>query len=165
MEIASAIGIGVISGLITGFATIVFGQVTRKMVLPWYNQFTYKGLIISGSWRVVPAGPDYRRDIVLELEQHANKVKGISTHILKNKEDEGDYVRTYKLDGEINDRLLTIVGRNIDTKRIGRYTLMVELIGDGQQMKGVISGYRSVKRAIEGTECTLERIKDSSVSS
>lgn len=158
MNNVDSILFGIISGLLTGFIAFGFSQVIQKIVLPWYLNLIYDGYNVEGTWKVMEGEPNLRRDITFTLQQKAGLVTGISTHVLKDKNQDGDYIKTYTLKGELKERFLTLTSRHVDRQRIGVGTVMIEIIGDGQKMEGCIAAYSSTVSRIVSFRCTAARI-------
>lgn len=151
---------GIISGLLVGFITVGSSLVYQRIILPWYLEVVYDGYNVEGTWRIVTTEPDIRRDITFRLYQKAGVVTGVSTHVLKDKNAEGDYIKKYELEGELNERFLSLRTRALDRKRIGVGTVMIEIVGDGQKMKGYTTSYSSGSSSIVSIKCTAVKVDE-----
>lgn len=158
MENYNSIIWGVVSGLTTAIIILWSTLIYKKMILPWYRNIIYKGYNVEGTWKVIKSEPPIRREIVFRLKQKASKITGTSTHTLKNKSSEGDYIKEYTLNGELNDRLLRLTTELNNKQRIGVGTVMIEIIGDGQKMKGWIAAYNSSTSGIDGFKCIAQKV-------
>jgi len=162
MTASQSIVLGVVSGLISGYALYILAALFRRIILPWYRNTIYKGLSISGTWQL--QSDDYqRRDITFQINQKADALRGLSTHVLREGQNDrlSERVRTYALDGTIHDRFVIITGRPIEASRIGAMTFLLEVLGDGTVMKGFGSGYSSSLMKIDSRPFAARRVKES----
>lgn len=159
MTITAGVILGVITGVVAGLLLHALTHVIRTIVIPWYRALVYEGVVISGTWYI--ESPEYhRRDVTVELEQRADSVSGVSTHVLRNGEKTADRVRAYKVTGHIRDRFLILTGRSTDPTRLGALALFFEIIGDGRKMQGVAAGYSSSQARIISITCVAKRIRE-----
>jgi len=161
MTASQSIVLGVISGLISGYLIYLLAVLFRRILFPWYRDAVYKGLNVSGTW-ILESDEYDRRDITFEINQKADDLTGISSHVLRAGQDEhlSERVRTYVLQGNLNDRFVTITGRPVETSRIGAMTFLFEVIGDGTVMKGYASGYSSSLMKIDSRPFVARRVKE-----
>jgi len=113
MTAQSTILLGVVSGLISGYAIYFLAAVFRRVVVPWYTEFIYGGIDIAGTW-VLESDSYDRRTITLELKQKAAELTGLSTHVLRESRtdvSDGERIRTYCISGNLNDRFVILTGR------------------------------------------------------
>jgi hypothetical protein len=160
MTPSQSIIIGVVSGLITGSLVFLLSQIIRKIIIPWYQEFIYSGIIVSGTWEVNTLEQKHHRKIIIELKQQAHKLTGISTHIAQDEAVPGDQIRTYILQGKIHNRFVSLTGESVDSKRLGAVSFLLEIVGDGQVMEGHGSAYSTVTSQITGGNCKFIRLKD-----
>lgn len=163
MGITESIIIGVVSGLITGFCALTLSQIFRKIVRPWYESLIYDGIKIEGTWHIEFTDPTHNRNVTFELNQKANTLTGISTHVLKDEKKSGDKIRTYQLSGRIRNRFIDLSGRSIDRTRVGVLTMLFEIIGDGQKMHGYITGYSTLDSELKSLYCVASRTSIASI--
>ena len=154
--------IGYVGNLLATLTGVAISLAIYKLLIPWYRTITYQGVDISGTW-TMSANPTHHRDVTWELRQKAATISGISTHVAHTSVATGDRVRTYRLEGRIVNRFLTVTGYPIDPRRMGCISYIVEILGDATKMVGQGSGYSTVECKMIGGECTLTRKTDSTV--
>ena len=154
--------LGYVGNLLATLTGVAISLAIYKLLIPWYRTITYQGVDISGSW-VMSANPTHHRDVTWELRQKAATISGISTHVAHTSVATADRVRTYRLEGRIVNRFLTVTGYPIDPRRMGCISYIVEILGDATKMVGQGSGYSTVECRVIGGECTLTRKTDSTV--
>jgi hypothetical protein len=147
---------GYVGNLLATITGVAVSLAIYKIFVPWYQEITYQGVDISGTWTMITT-PPHRRHITWELKQHAARISGISTHIAKEPTSAADRVRTYRLEGKIVNRFLTITGYPTDPRRMGCICYVVEILGDATKMAGYGAAYSSVKCKMIGGECVLTR--------
>jgi hypothetical protein len=153
---------GYVGNLLATLTGVAISLAIYKLLIPWYRTIAYQGVDISGTWSM-SANPTHRRDVTWELRQRAATVSGISTHVANTSVATADRVRTYRLEGRIVNRFLTVTGYPIDPRRMGCISYIVEILGDATKMVGQGSGYSTVECRMIGGECTLTRKTDSIV--
>jgi len=151
--------LGVISGIITSILIFGLAQIFMKIVIPWYRSIIYNGYKVDGTWEIIYASPSIRRNVSFALTQKASKISGISTHILKDRNMEGDYIKEYSLSGELKDGFMYLIVNHSDKKRIGIGTVMLKIIADGQKMEGWIAAYNSSTSNVKGFKCIAKKNK------
>lgn len=157
LPIGSSIFFGVVSGVMASALLLLLGLLYQRVLLPWYEDRVYHGIMVGGTWRVEHMSNSNRRDITIELVQRANRLIGASIHVATGDNVAGDRVRRYSLEGEIRDRFVYLRGVHSDPARIGANSFLFEVIGDGQTMQGFSSAYSSVQCRVLGGPCTLTR--------
>lgn len=148
----------IVTGLIVAAATLCISYVFNKIIVPWWRSLIYNGYRVDGNWRVSYTEPILRRKIIFRLVQKGSHICGVSTHTLKDEALEGDYIKQYRLKGEIKDGYLYLVGKHVDKTRLGLAVVMLRVISDGKKMKGWIAAYNSGTSQVEGFQCTTEKI-------
>jgi hypothetical protein len=157
-----AIFVGVISGIITTAVLVALSEVFRRIVLPWYQAITYRGIIIEGEWEIRSVIPDLAAQVAtLELRQQACALSGISTLVVAESPDRQsaryEAVRTFRLSGTINDRLVEISFRHRDVTRLGAGVWVLEVVGDGRRMKGFQCYYDVASERVDSFEVFAQR--------
>jgi hypothetical protein len=169
MTSESTILLGVVSGLLSGYAIYFLAVVFRRVVVPWYAQFIYRGIDISGTWLLNSDSYD-RRTITLELKQRAGELSGLSTHVLRegspnSDSSDSDRIRTYHIVGNLHDRFVILTGRPTQSTRIGALCFLLEIVGDGTTMMGVGTAYSSSLKRIDSRTFVVRRLGDTSTAS
>jgi len=152
--------IGVICGVITNILIFGITRIFAKAIIPWYRNFIYNGYNVEGTWEIVSTEPPSRRNTSFTLTQKAFKVSGTSTHIFKNENMEGDYIKEYSLSGELKNGFMYLVVNHLDKKRIGFGTVVWKIIEDGQKMEGWIAAYNSVSSDVKAIKCVAIKRKE-----
>jgi len=153
MNILQSLVLGTLGGLIATFLVFAFTSVFRRIVLPWYRQVVYRGIDISGVWKVKRT--PQTRSVSFEIFQKAHSIEGTGTIVTTL--DGANEIRSFKLDGTLSDRFLEFRMRHIDPKQLGIVVGIFEVIGDGNSMKGYLSGYKIRVGTIESDAVELER--------
>ena len=148
--------LGYFGSLLATLTGVAISLAIVKLLIPWYQAVTYQGVKISGTW-VMTTNPAHPRFITWEIEQRAAKISGISTHVASTPGVGGDKVRTYRLEGKITNRFLTVTGYPTDSRRMGCICYLFEIVGDGTKMTGWGCAYSTRELTMIGGECTLTR--------
>lgn len=135
--LTQSIFIGVASGVITSSLLFLIVQLFKKSFMPWFQQSIYQGVNISGKWQWIAEGYSKAQ---MELKQHAGKITGIYTIVTLCDSDK-ESIRTYSVSGEIVDRLIQLNLRNNNPAKLGAMAFLLEVVGDGSQLKGYCSSY------------------------
>jgi hypothetical protein len=154
--------LGYVGNLLATLTGVAISLAIYKLLIPWYRTITYQGVDISGTW-TMSANPTHHRDVTWEIRQKAATISGISTHVAHSSVATADRVRTYRLEGKIVNRFLTVTGYPIDPRRMGCISYILEILGDATKMVGQGAGYSTVECRVIGGECTLTRKTDSTV--
>lgn len=149
MTIMETVILGVVSGSITLFLLFLAAKVFNNSFIPWLQSIRYKGIDVSGSWHSIPEG--LNQIIEIELKQQASKLSGVATFVTKMEDSpynpkyrsnhHYEKIRTFSAAGNIHDRFVTLNLKNVDPKRLGVTTLVLEVCGDGRKTQGAISFY------------------------
>ena len=151
-----SLGMGVLSGVVASLIILFSASVVRGILLPWYRQFIYKGIDISGCWKAQrPTEPPPVRALTLELVQHAHSITG--TAIITATPQDVSTPRSFKLIGSLRDRFLEFRMQHVDKKQLGVVVGLFEVIGDGNTMNGVMVGYNIGTREINPSATILIR--------
>jgi hypothetical protein len=153
MDILQSVGVGTISGIVASAIVFGFTVVFQRMLLPWYRQFVYRGVNITGVWKATSASSN--RTLIFDLIQKAHSVEG-SVSIITAKDIPAS-IRSFTLAGTLSDRFLEFQMRHVDSKQLGIAVGLFEVIGDGNKMKGFLTGYKVKLYAIEADEVELTR--------
>ena len=114
---------------------------------------------IEGSWEVRFDEEDpHRRDITLELRQKGDRIWGTSRHVKKSDDIPGDTIRTYAQKGQIYNKFVHLNGKSPTPQRLLINSFLLEVVGDGQAMKGGVLAYSTVTGDIFSKRCTCVRI-------
>lgn len=129
--------LGILSGIFTSFLLYIGTKLFENTFLPWYLASRYKGIDISGNWKyIMPFKSGNVSTFLVEVEQKAEKIKcyvsETKTLVGSNKTE----MRIYEYDGSIQDRFVTLAGRDKNKASLGVYSFLLEVNGSGQEMNG-----------------------------
>ncbi len=142
MTTAETIFLGVVSGVLTSAAIIVFGQFFYRIFLPWYESITYKGVDISGEWTYKMEFPSGNKsNFFARFVQNGFVIKSTISESKTIVGLDKDEMRIFEYSGKLVDRFLTLTGRNTNKQSLGVYTFLLEIKGDGDYMEGSVSRY------------------------
>lgn len=134
-EIALAVLVGVISGLLSALLVLVGAKYWKAIMIPWYEDRVYKDVMIDGKWEATGKEHDETFSETLKVQQRAHHVSGEITYKNDNE------LIEYQFDGEFRNLILTprywVKGEsNLDR---GTFTLMLK--NNGQTLKGYYAWY------------------------
>ncbi|TSA17858.1 hypothetical protein D4R75_11965 [bacterium] len=136
MAFTESIVIGVVSGILTSACLLLFVQIFRNVVLPWYQSLVYSGLLIEGTW-IATKIPSSTQDVRLELKQKAHHIEGTATYVLNDTmASTSERIRNFRIAGSIRERFVIMTLQHTDRERIGVAAQLLEVTGDGRRMHG-----------------------------
>jgi hypothetical protein len=135
LDIITNIFIGVFAGIITSLLIWIIIVIIRRLVIPWYQQFVYRGIDLSGEWKSKHEyGRGTKVDQMIGIEQKGHKISG--TIISYNCVDKKEYTSHYTITGEIFDNYVDLEYKIKDKKFIGRGSMLLKVIEGGEKLKG-----------------------------
>jgi hypothetical protein len=139
-DITSTIFLSVVGGVLTSSVLFVCVRAFNQIVVPWYQDLVYRGINISGRWFCCERR--MFQEITFDLTQRASSIRGVATFVYKGETDhEFEDLRTFNVTGFVQDRFVHLVLKHKDTSRLGFINYLLESVGDGRRMQGVISFY------------------------
>lgn len=158
LDITSTIFLGIVGGVLTSAILFVCVRVFNNVVVPWYQDLVYRGIDLSGRWYCCDA--KLWQEITFDLTQKASSIYGSATFVNKGKTDhQFEDVRGFNVTGFSQDRFVHLVLKHKDKTRLGIITYLLESIGDGRRMKGVMSFYGVKGCRIDSSDQTIWREK------
>jgi hypothetical protein len=155
--------LSVLVGTLTGVAANLATAFVTNVVLPTYRSYVYKGVEVCGDWVIATTGDVLDReglaehwDLLASLEQKANEITGRAT-ARRNRADGSEVVIGYSISGHIYDRILSLTFRTRDQALIAYSTFLVEVVGDGTEMRGLRTFYGLRRGGIRGIECVWRK--------
>jgi len=153
MEIISSFGIGIIGGIIASILYFFITVVVLKIIIPWLETITYKGVVVKGTWTT---NAYYEGKVMenmgLEITQNATRIKAklVCVEVI-----EGNVksVAIFVLAGFVKDRFVHLYGENKDRKKIGVMSILCEIKRGGNVLEGVDCWYDTSDDKI----CSAER--------
>ncbi|OQY72396.1 MAG: hypothetical protein B6D44_10240 [Ignavibacteriales bacterium UTCHB2] len=135
-ELTTSIFIGVFSGIITAIIIWLFVQLFNKLLIPWYQQYIYRGINLTGHWE---RNIEYTGQIILKqsiaLQQKGHNLIGSlisSTKFPNNIEETASYL----LSGEVFDNYVDIEYQITDKSKIGRGSILLKVKIGGDVLEG-----------------------------
>jgi hypothetical protein len=147
---------GVVSSLIATFAFLLLARLFQKVVLPWYRDLVYDGVIIAGTWACDMSIGKSRQKLRIELRQTAFEAAG-EMAVFKTLEDGREESVLFHVEGTLRDRLFRATFRNPSPRRISAGVLLLEVFGDGRRMAGQTAWYDSNAARILSQEVMWSR--------
>lgn len=128
--------IGVFSGIITSIIIGISFQVSKKILIPWYQQTIYRGIDISGEWISSQEFPgNILAEQTINLKQKGHKITGalISRNTIPN---EGEDTTYFELIGEFFDNYVEVEFQINNRKLIGRGSQLLKVKDGGKKLEG-----------------------------
>lgn len=158
MPVTESIVIGVISGVLASTVVFLLALLFNRVIVPWYQNIIYSGINVSGTWNSESKLPDSKKLLTsLELKQSANNILGSATASIKHSEEQIDPVRILSVTGKINDRFVQLTITPVDAKRLGAVSVLSEVVGHGNRMKGWSIWYSDHNADLNATSHIWER--------
>jgi hypothetical protein len=140
------LGIGVTAGLITTILVVVIQKLWVTAIEPWYEERIYKDAKIEGEWIVTYPGIDLKE--LATIKRVAHKITGVVAVV------EGpDQGRTYSLEGEFKNLLLTLSYSAVSRTSLDRGTYTLLLKNNGNRFEGASALYEDESNTILTHEC------------
>ena len=151
--------IGILTGIITTAILYLISRMFMDWVMPWYRSVKYTGIDVSGVWETKQ---DFETSVeysLLNLRQKADKLEGLWTiSITQNGSDENE-IKTFIIEGSIEDRFALLTSKNTDQRQIGIGTMLIEAVGNGFELKGCETWYSVDNKEIKSDKISLKRKK------
>lgn len=137
----TALTSGLISSIFATFFIWVLYKFFNGVVVPYYQETVYQGVIIEGKWRNEINNPNSKRGAegTLELRQKGGKVHG--ELILKNvREGQKDFTIIYSIEGEIRNNLVFLYGKPKNRKKFSFVSGLFIIKNGGNVLLGASLG-------------------------
>jgi hypothetical protein len=142
--------IGIIAGLITTFLVVTVQKLWVGAIEPWYEELIYKDAKIEGEW--VVTYPELQLKELVTLKRAAHRVSGVVAIV------EGpDQGKTYVVEGQFKNLLLTASYGAIDRTSLDRGTYTLLLRNNGQSFEGASAFYEDSSSKIAKYDCRWDR--------
>lgn len=141
--------VGIVSGILTSILMWMVAGVFSTLILPWYQEHTYKGLDISGRWRITLGdGGVVSSHLLLtaDLKQITERVTGVVVVGFKDNPDKRPL--TYTLDGFRRDQFLALTIEKVNRKQLGIGTSLTEIVDVGNKLEGFMCIYDAGTRKL-----------------
>ncbi len=163
--IAGAILWGVVAGIVTSAALLLLSQLFNKVIIPWYQELTFKGIDLRGKWisqRTYSNKISYHYSLV--LKQSAHNVKGSMTISKMNSPQPGppggylgDYVQGFEVNGTTWEGFLTLNMTSDDRRSLSFATSLLQIRNRGQALVGHMAYRSSQVDQVDSEEITWTR--------
>ena len=146
---------GLVSGLVVTLFVLVFRNLWKTIIVPWFENRVYKDIHIEGKWfGLYPSTPELRQDVV-SLTRHGHLITG--KMICSKGFDEGE---EYTLCGSFRNLLLPLTYESTDKSKSDRGTITLKCIRNGERLSGKIALYQTITDRIEAANIIWFRNKE-----
>jgi hypothetical protein len=140
-------------GLLTGLFVMWLLDLTRKAVMPWYQDKLYQDAKIEGVWLSEITFPEGEKNKHrMQLDRVGYTVTGRTT--CYEGYSEGN---TYDLNGTVRNLIFTCTYRINDPRRFEGGSMALMLVNDGKMLKGQLSFYDEQTNSMQSTNCEWTR--------
>jgi hypothetical protein len=150
--------VGIVSGILTSGVMWLATTLFLGLFLPWYHEHAYKGLDLSGKWRI-RLGPEgsasNHLEMTADLKQVTDRVSGVLVVVFKGNSKE--QARTYTLNGFRREQFLGLTVEKMSRKQVGAGTSLVEVIDVGNRLSGYLCAYETSVGSIRCDSCEWTR--------
>lgn len=151
--------IGIITGVLTTAVLYLISRIFIDWVIPWYRSIKYVGIDVSGVWETKQQFKNSKEYSLLNLYQKADRLNGLWTiSITENGSDQNE-IKTFDVEGSIEDRFALLTAKNTDRRQIGISTLLVEAVGNGFELEGCEIWYSVDSKEIKSNTISFKRKK------
>lgn len=158
-SLTSNIIIGILTGILTTALLYLISRMFIDWVLPWYRSVKYTGIDVSGVWETKQEFDSSKEYSLLNLSQKADKLTGLWTiSITQNGSDENE-IKTFDVEGTIEDRFALLTSKNTDKRQIGIGTMLIEAVGNGFELNGCETWYSVDNKEIKADKISFSRKK------
>jgi hypothetical protein len=158
-SLTSNIIIGILTGILTTAILYLISRMFIDLVMPWYRSIRYTGIDVSGVWETKQNFENSLEYSLLNLTQKADKLKGLWTiSITQNGSDENE-IKTFAVEGTIEDRFALLTSKNTDKRQLGIGTMLIEAVGNGFELLGCETWYSVDNKEIKSDKISFKRKK------
>jgi hypothetical protein len=152
----------IIASLIASFLFFALGYIWKDYVLVKVMNIIYKGVKINGTWKAVQGSVSAKgyelscpSVYTFNLNQISDKIKGSATAEFGKRKRQ---IVKYSVNGTINDRFVCLSLKLQEKNRISHSNFLLEVVGNGEKMKGFMSFYALRSEEINSIEIYWEKI-------
>lgn len=133
--------IGIIAGILTSIITWIVIKMVNKVILPWFESATFKGIMVSGTWRHIDnqvgdvEGSVYEDTLV--IRQRGYSISGEYT--CRNQREGEILVTEYSMSGHIQDNYLLINYKRKGNTGTGIGSFLLKIIRNSDMLEGGVS--------------------------
>lgn len=137
-ELWFAIATGVISGVVSAALLFVVRTLIVGHLLPWYHDLVYRGINVDGRWFASEYG--MAQDFLMNIRQRAGAISGEAQFTSREQNQNSfEEIREFLIEGRIQDRYVTLTLSHKNRQRLGVVSFLLEPIGDGRKLQGIMS--------------------------
>lgn len=128
--------LGITTGIITAVLLYIFNQIFKKLLLPWYQNFKYKGVDLNGKWTgFMIDTPEVSFPFNIKLDQNAHDING--TAELNKSQTRDKYSMTkYDVSGYVWEGYITLNFQSSDRTRLSFATALLQVLKGGRRLEG-----------------------------
>ena len=143
-----ALVIGIISGILATFLTVVIRSIWLQIIMPWYENVLYKGCKIEGQWETEIQFHEVINQYLITLKRVGYKITGVMICT----SGPNTLGSIYKISGTFKNLILSGTYESTKTRELdqGAFTLM--LINNGTLLRGYFAYYDNDENSILSIE-------------
>ena len=158
-SLTSNIIIGILTGILTTALLYLISRMFVDWLFPYYRSFKYTSIDVPGVWETKQDFESSVEYSLLNLNQKADKLDGLWTiSITQNGSDENE-IKTFNVEGSIEDRFALLTTKNTDRRQIGIGTMLIAAVGNGFELLGCETWYSVDNKEIKSDKISFKRKK------
>jgi hypothetical protein len=152
-SISGALIWGMVAGIATSAFLLLCSLIFTKIIVPWWEDFIYKGVDLSGVWLYSQTLSGIRYDYMMTLTQRAHRIEGMMnlTKTGAPAGPRGDYVQGFDISGETWESFVTLNMKSTDRRSLAFATSLLQIENRGRSLIGQLA-YRSSGGGKVGSE-------------
>lgn len=151
--------IGILTGILTTAMLYLISRMFVEWFIPWYRSIKYKGIDISGVWETSQNFDNSSEYSLMNLSQEADKLNGLWTISITQNGSKENEIKTFHVQGTIEDRFALLTTKNTDKRQIGLGTMLIEAVGNGFELCGCETWYSVDNKTIKSDRISFNRKK------
>lgn len=159
--------IAILINVVSTGVVLIIALTWNKWIIPWVKSIVYKGIRINGTWTIEQSGTmvdgtqmAVQRHVDVILIQNANELKGNATaRVISSENTKNQDVLYYQVKGEIRDRFVSLIFVPSEQSRILYSVFLLEVVSDGNLLKGYRTFYGHKKMAICALSCKFTKLR------
>lgn len=157
MTILETVILGVVSGVTTAALLYLLSLLIKNHFIPWFQQETYKGVDINGSWNAKVESQGTHGNMEMNIVQNGHNLKGDLTIVQGQDINNPSNVTNLTMRGNIWEGFVTLNYQSKNRSRLSYSTSLLQVLNGGIRLKGVYC-FRSIQTdKIESVEIRWER--------
>ncbi len=136
--------LGVVAGVITSILLYWFSLILIRIIIPWYQRTTYKGIDVSGEWVGKVTGTEnVFWNVTLNITQNAHALVGTMTTVKYIKSIE-DRITSMNVSGEVWEGFVSLKCRTVSSKNLSFGSMLLKI--NDSELRG-IQIFRNLSKA------------------